>query len=136
MNIDEIEKPAAFTQAEWDALWNDVFSLQDRVRELERRNQELQQDLNDARNGWESAVEEVRELDVKVADQLRTIQSLMMGVEEHTGKEGTTPVLRYICELERQVKELEAALAGTLNAEYEERKRIIDAALNKDQLNE
>lgn len=32
--------------------------------------------------------------------QMRTIQSLMQGVEEHTGKEGTTPVLTYIARIE------------------------------------
>lgn len=45
----------------------------------------------------------VEQLESLIEEQKQTIKSLMHGVEEHVGKEGTTPVLRYIVDLETRI---------------------------------
>lgn len=39
-----------------------------------------------------------------IESQRRVIESLMIGVEDHTGKDGTTPVLTYIARIEDELE--------------------------------
>jgi len=58
--------------------------------------EDLEECLKEVEQALMSAVE-IQE------DQKRTIEALMMGVEEAIGKEGTTPVLRFIAHLEEEL---------------------------------
>lgn len=57
---------------------------------LERQRDELQQDLNDARNGWESAVEHGREVEKERDELLEAVQKAY-GYLFHVNNEPGTP---------------------------------------------
>jgi len=72
------------------ALGDDSFDQVVEIDVLQRKNKDHVLQLE-----WQQEVME---------EQRRTIKALMEGVEEHTGKQGTTAVLTYIARIESELE--------------------------------